>query len=200
MWNRRVGESRGDSNNFALYNAPPGTMQRMAVYFYLSPENSHATQARVMQLTHDDVYKPMPGFKVMVSHFHFHFNEQLSDENSEDVQPKWEPTFRALGINIAILADFHGDAHATDTGKLRFDEQKVYFDGCARFSDKNFLLIPGEEPDANFGGHYMFVFPRPVYFSHLRKPEEPANQPFTEEMQPYGKVYHTSTAANELHF
>ncbi len=34
VWNRRVAESRGDSNNFALYNAPPGTMQRMAVYFY----------------------------------------------------------------------------------------------------------------------------------------------------------------------
>ena len=37
VWNRRVGESRGHLNNFALYNAPPGTMQRMPVYFYLSP-------------------------------------------------------------------------------------------------------------------------------------------------------------------
>ena len=44
VWNRRVSESRGHLNNFALYNAPPGTLQRMPVYFYLSPERqpSHA--------------------------------------------------------------------------------------------------------------------------------------------------------------
>ena len=198
VWNRRVGEMRGDTNNFALYNAPPGTLQRMAVYFYLSPESSRATQEHVMAFTHDDVYKAMPGFKVLVSHFHVHFNEQLSDAGTLDMQPTWLPVFRALGINIAILADFHGDAHPNDTGKLRLDEQKVYFEGSDRFSDRNFLIIPGEEPDANFGGHYMFVFPRPVYFTHLRKPKSPPPQPFEENLEPYGKVYHTTTAANEL--
>ena len=48
-----------------------------------------------------------------------------------DFQPTWLPVFRDLGINIAILADFHSDSHPTDTGKLRLNEQKVYFDGCA---------------------------------------------------------------------
>ena len=199
VWTRRVGEARGQLNNFALYNAPPETWQRMPVYFYLSPEGSRATQQHVMAFTHDDVYQPIPGFKVMVSHFHFHFNEQLSDQQSMDLQPTWLPVFRDLGINIAILADFHSDSHPNDTGKLRLDEQKVYFDGCARFSDRDFLLIPGEEPDANFGGHYMFAFPKPVYFTHLKRKETtPAAQPFAENMAPYGKVYHTSTAATEL--
>jgi len=32
----------------------------MPVYFYLSPEDSRATQQAVMAFTHDDVYKPMP--------------------------------------------------------------------------------------------------------------------------------------------
>lgn len=199
VWARRVGESRGELNNFALYNAPPGTMQRMPVYFYLSPEDGRATQRAVMAFTHDDVYTPMPGFKVMVSHFHFHFNEQLTDAGTMDFEPTWLPVFRALGINIAILADFHGDSHPTDTGKLRFDEQKVYFDGCQRFSDRDFLLIPGEEPDANFGGHYMFLFPRPVFFSHLKEGGTARSPlPFVENLAAYGKVYHASTAANEL--
>ena len=198
VWNRRVAESRSELQNFALYNAPPGSQQRMAVYFYLSPEDSHATQQEVLAYTHDDVYKAIPGFKVLVSHFHFHLNEQLSDAGIMDYQPTWLQVFRALGINIAILADFHSDAHATDTGKVRLDEQRVYFEGSRRFSDRDFLLIPGEEPDANFGGHYMFVFPKPVYFTHLRKPEHPPNQPYTETMDPFGKVYHTTTAANEL--
>ncbi|MDP9171066.1 MAG: hypothetical protein M3N54_10655, partial [Acidobacteriota bacterium] len=198
LWNRRVGESRGELQNFALYNAPPGTMQRMPVYFYLSPEDGRATQQAVMAYTHEDVYKAMPGFKVLVSHFHFHLNEQLTDAGTMDFQPTWLNTFRALGINIAILADFHGDSHATDTGKVRLDEQKVYFEGTRRFSDRDFLLIPGEEPDANFGGHYMFVFPKPVYFTHLRKPATPSKLPFKENVAPYGSVYHTATAANEL--
>ena len=198
VWNRRVGEMRGDTNNFALYNAPPGTLQRMAVYFYLSPGNRLATQEHVLAYTHDDVYKAMPGYKVLVSHFHVHFNEQLADAGTLDMQPTWLPVFRALGINIAILADFHGDAHPNDTGKLRLNEQKVYLEGSERFSDRNFLIIPGEEPDANFGGHYMFVFPRSVYFTHLRKPASPPPQTFEEELQPYGKVYHTTTAATEL--
>ena len=199
VWNRRVGESRGELNNFALYNAPPGTLQRMPVYFYLSPEDSHATQEAVMAFTHDDVYKPLPGYKVMVSHFHFHLNEQLSDAGTMDFEPTWLSVFRALGVNIAILADFHSDSHPTNTGKIRLDEQKVYFEGCRRLSDRDLLLIPGEEPDANFGGHYMFLFPRPVYFTHLKAPAAgSAGQPFQETLAPYGGVYHTTSAATEL--
>ena len=199
VWTRRVGESRGELNNFALYNAPPGTMQRMPVYFYLSPEGSRATQQAVMAFTHDDVYKPVPGYKVMVSHFHFHLNEQLTDAGSMDVEPTWLPVFRELGVNLAILADFHSDSHPQDTGKVRLNEQKVYFEGCERLSDRDLLLMPGEEPDANFGGHYMFLFPKPLYFTHVKAPASgPAGQPFQETLAPYGKVYHTTTAANEL--
>ncbi len=61
VWKHRVSESRGELDNFALYNAPPGTRQHMPVYFYLSPEDSLATQQDMMAYTHDDVYKPMPG-------------------------------------------------------------------------------------------------------------------------------------------
>jgi hypothetical protein len=105
------------------------------------------------------------------------------------------PVFRDLGVNIAILADFHSDSHATDTGNIRLEEQRVYFKGCERFSDRDFLLIPGEEPDANFGGHYMFLFPQALYYTH-GKPK--AKQPFLEEIMGYGKVYHTNSAAEEL--
>jgi hypothetical protein len=196
VWNRRVGETRGHLNNFALYNAPPNTLQRMPVYFYLSPSDSRSTQQAVMAYTHDDVYKPMPGFKVLVSHFHFHFNEQLTDAGTIDEEPTWLPVFRDLGINLAILADFHGDGHPNDTGKVRLDEQKVYFQGCERFSDRDLLLIPGEEPDRNFGGHYMFMFPQPLFFTHAK--DASGRQPFTENVSGFGKVYHTGSAADEL--
>jgi hypothetical protein len=197
VWNRRVGEARGHLNNFALYNAPPNTMQHMPVYFYLSASDSRSTQEAVMAFTHDDVYKPMPGYKVLVSHFHFHFNEQLSDARTIDEEPTWLPVFRDLGINVAILADFHSDSHPNDTGAIRLNEQKVYFQGCERFSDRDFLLIPGEEPDRNFGGHYMFVFPNPLYFTHAKEGQQ-QKQPFIETLSDYGKVYHSSSAPEEL--
>jgi hypothetical protein len=45
----------------------------------------------------------------------------------------------------------------------------------------------------------MFLFPRPLFFTHLKRAETaPAEQPFTENLSPYGNVYHTSTAATEL--
>ncbi|HWB82848.1 MAG TPA: hypothetical protein VG675_01825 [Bryobacteraceae bacterium] len=201
VWRHRVSESREETENFALYNAPPGTWQHMPVYFYLDAGDGAATQQAVMAFTHDDVYKPLPGYQVLVSHFHFHLNEELTDAGTIDHQPSWIPVFRALGVNIAILADFHADSHPSDTGTIRLNEQKVYFEGCERFSDRDFLLIPGEEPDANFGGHYMFVFPRPVYFTHtMQRPgrSAPPPLPFVENISPYGKVYHTATSANEM--
>jgi hypothetical protein len=205
LWQRRASQSRGFEDNFALYNAPPGTMQRMAVYFYLDSGNAQATYQAVMAFTHDDVYKPMPGYQVMVSHFHFHLNEELADAGTIDWQPSWIPTFKSLGINIAALCDFHGDGHATDTGKLRLEDQRIYFEGSARFSDKDFLIIPGEEPDASLGGHYMFLFPKPVYYTHAPpglgrsgSTRPAAAQPYTEDVAPYGKVYHTSSPETEM--
>lgn len=194
IWDKRAHEARHDINNFALYNAPPETWQRMAVYYYLSAADAHATHDRVLAFTHRDEFKPLPGYKVVTSHFHMHFNEQLTDAGTEDLHPSWVDVFRGLGINIVNLADFHGDSHPKDSGQLRFQEQKVYFEGCRRFSDRGFLLIPGEEPDDTLGGHYITMFPRPVYWSQTRT----AGQQFMETDPKYGTVYHVGSAADEL--
>ena len=194
LWKKRADQSRHNLGNFALYNAPPGTWQRMAAYFYLSPDDGATTQTSVLAFTHGDRYKPLPGYQVAVSHFHTHFNEQLTDAGMIDFQPTWLPVFRNMGINIAMMSDFHGDSHLNDPGPLRLAEQKVYFQGCERFSDKSFLLMPGEEPNVAFGGHYTMVFPRPVYWTHVRE----AGKPLVEEIAGYGKVYHVGSAADEL--
>jgi hypothetical protein len=195
VWNRRVQQSRSFARgNFALYNAPPGTWQRMPVYFYLSAEDGHATQNAVLAYTHDDRYKPLPGYQVAISHFHTHFNEQLTDSGTLDLQPTWLPVFRELGVNIAMMSDFHSDSHPKDPGALRLKEQNVYFEGSKRHSDRGFLIMPGEEPNAYLGGHYTMVFPRPVYWTQSRKD----GQPLAESYPNYGKVYHIGSASDEL--
>jgi hypothetical protein len=194
VWNRRVSQSRHNLGNFALYNAPPGTWQHMPVYFYLSPENAESTARSVLAFTHDDRYKPLSGYQVAVSHFHTHFNEQLSDAGTIDLQPTWLPVFRGLGINIAMMSDFHSDGHPSDPGPLRLPEQNIYFEGCRRHSDRSFLIMPGEEPDAFLGGHYTMIFPRPVYWTHVRRPGQPA----VEQSEQYGRVYHVGSESEEL--
>jgi hypothetical protein len=194
LWTRRVNQSRHNLGNFALYNAPPGTWQHMALYYYLSAGDAAETQRNVLAYTHGDQFKPMPGYKVEVGHFHTHFNEQLSDAGTLDLQPTWVPVFRSLGINILMMSDFHGDSHPTDPGPLRLKEQKVYFEGTARQSDRSFLIMPEEEPDATLGGHYTMTFPHPVYWTQGRAD----GKPMVEDNPQYGRVYHIGSRADEL--
>ncbi|MGB6198655.1 MAG: hypothetical protein WA871_11625 [Candidatus Acidiferrales bacterium] len=196
VWARRVGVSRSETQNWALYNAPPGTMQHMAVYYYLSPSRTEATQKAVLAYTHDDVFKPVAGFKVVSGHFHLDFNEMLRDRGSLDYQPPWVADFRGLGVNILYLGDFHDDSHPNDPGPVRFAEEKVYFEGAQRVSDKDFLVMPAEEVNSFLGGHWYLLTPKPIYFSH--EDPRPAGQSFMENDPTYGPVYHLGSAADVL--
>jgi hypothetical protein len=188
VWDHRVRVARSQIYNYALYNAPPGAMQRMAVYYYLSATGSRQTQQQVMAYTHNDAYKPVPGFKTVTGHFHLEFNEMIRDRGNSDFMPTWVPVFRGLGINIVYLADFHDDSDFTDPGPKRFYEQKLYFEGARKMSDKNFLVIPAEEVNSYLGGHWYLMLPKPVYFSHAVP--RPASQTFEENDPTYGPVYH----------
>src|SRR5215510_8426768 len=43
-------------DNFALFNAPPGTVQRMGVYFYAHPDSGEGTRQAVLRFTHGDEF------------------------------------------------------------------------------------------------------------------------------------------------
>ena len=195
LWERRSRQSRRFAEgNFALYNAPPGTWQRMAVYFYLSPGDVETTREHVLAYTRGDRYQPLPGYQVAVSHFHTHFAEEVSDAGTLDYRPPWIPAFRALGVNIAMMSDFHADGHGSDPGPIRFEEQHTYFEAARRHSDRDFLIMTGEEPNAHIGGHYTAVFPRPVYWTKGRG----EGQTFVENHPKYGKTYHVGSPEEEL--
>jgi len=178
--------------NFALHNAPPGTWQHMSVYFLASAEAAEPTRQAVMALTHGDRFKPMPGYKTMVNHFHLRFTERLRAMGSLDYPMQDLMAMKALGLNIVGLSDFHGDLRLNDTGAGRFEDQRDYAVASQKASDKDFLVTPWEEPSAFFGGHYNIMFPKNVYWSKRRE----AGQPLTETMAPFGKVYHTGSTAD----
>ncbi|HKB10869.1 MAG TPA: hypothetical protein VKD69_09445 [Vicinamibacterales bacterium] len=176
--------------NFALYNAPPGTWQKMGVYFYASPAAAEPTRDAVMAFTHGDVFKPLPGYKTFVNHFHLGFTDRLRESGSLDTPLPDLAAMKALGLNIIGLSDFHFELARTDPGPLRFKDEKDYAEGSRRASDADFLVTPWEEPSVFFGGHYNVLFPKNVYWSKVRK----EGQPFTETVDGYGKVYHTGGA------
>jgi hypothetical protein len=211
IWDKRTRTSHGHADNDALFNAPAGTKQRMAVYYYLNAKGDAATHDAVLAYTHDDVFKPVPGYKIMTGHFHMDFNEQLRDRNTLDYQPPFVAVFRHLGINILYLGDFHDDSHPSDPGPIRFKEQKVYFEGSKRISDKDFLVIPAEEPDAFVGGHWYLMTPKPIYYSHAQGLDghtagavkgnvRPEGQSFEEDIPEYGHVYHLGSEDDVLRF
>ena len=175
--------------NFALFNAPPGTRQRMGVYFYVSTGGADAARGSVLAFTRGDTFKPIPGYKTMVNHFHLRFTERVRASGSFDTPMQDLAAMKALGLNIVGLSDFHGDLHANDPGPVRFKDQQDYREATRRASDSDFLVTPWEEPSAYFGGHYNIMFPKNVYWSKVRQP----GQQFAEPDPAYGTVYHTGS-------
>jgi hypothetical protein len=188
--------------NYALYNAPPGTWQKMSMYFYASPEPGEATRQAALAFTHEDVFKPVPGYKTFVNHFHLRVTDRMRvggfDTPLQDLI-----AMKAIGLNVIGLSDFHADSlAANDHGPLRFRDQKDYGEASRRLSDKDFLVVPWEEPSVAFGGHYNIMWPKNVFWS---KPGSmgggrgagaaaPTPLPFEEQDPTYGKVYHTGNA------
>ena len=68
--------------NWALYSARPGTQQLMTVFLYpaLSPGKDAVNQ--VLAFTHDDHYKPLPGYEVMQHHYHMDLGQRLLEANN----------------------------------------------------------------------------------------------------------------------
>lgn len=175
----------GDRRWVPWFNAPPGTQQRYNFFCLLSRERDGKVLENVKAFTHSDKYEPIPGYYTMSSHFHQeHVDDVLTRKPLPDM-PGFVKAFRNTGVNIVHLAEFHGPGSPRGPEAKRWPELKMMFAECERLSDGNFLLLPGEEPNNFFGGHWMNIFPKPVYWLMSREKD----QPFVENHPEYGKVY-----------
>ncbi len=185
----------GDRRWVPWVNAPPKTRQRMNFFFLLNTETPEKTLAEVKKFTHDDKYPAVPGYKTMSSHFHNEHTMKtvLAGKPVPEV-PNFVTVFKDHGVNIVHLAEFHGPGHPKGPDSLRLLELKTLFSECKRLSDQGFLLLPGEEPNNFFGGHWLEFFPKPVYWIMSRKPE----MPFVTDDPRYGKVYRIADKTDML--
>jgi len=176
----------GDRRYVPWFNAPPKTQQRLNFFCLLSTAKAAGLLEEVKKFTHSDTYVPLPGYKTMSSHFHNEFimSVVLAGKPVPE-KPNFVNVFKKTGIDIVHLGEFHYTAHPKGPDDQRLKELNALFEQCKRLSDKEFLLLPGEEPNEFFGGHWMEMFPKPVYWIMSRKPDEP----FESADPKYGKVY-----------
>ncbi len=182
----------GDKRYVPWFNAPPGTRQRLNFFCLLSNGDSQQVLDEVKTYTHNDTYVPLPGYKTMASHFHNEFisNEALSGKPVPE-HPEFVDVLKGSGLDIVKLAEFHGPGHPKGPDSTRLKELSCLFEQTKRLSDKHFLLLPGEEANNFYGGHWLAFFPKPVYWVMSRKPE----QLFVVDDPKYGKIYHIGDKA-----
>ncbi len=169
------------------FDAPAGRTQHMTAFVCAADKADSYTRG--------DVFKPMEGRLTMTSHWHSRL--AISELDGKPKAPEFVAAFKAIGVNLVHLAEFHGDGHPDDGGETRLKEMKSMFDVCRKYSDDQLLLLPGEEWNRHLGnpkpkehpGHWMYLFPKPVYCTKVRAEK----QEFVEEVKGYGAVYHVGS-------
>jgi hypothetical protein len=174
-------------------NAPPGRPQRMSVFFLVAPAAPETALAHVLRYTNGDRFRAVDGYKTLSTHWHLADTVQAM-ANGFDWTPPFKPVLKAMGVDAAMIMDFHGDGHPSDLTDRRLDELHAYFATLRAQSDADFLLIPSEEANVHLGGHWALVFPKPVYWFMDR----PQNGAFASTHPKYGVVYSVADAREML--
>lgn len=176
----------GDKRFVPWFNAPPNTMQRLNFFCLFTNENASATLNQVKRFTNSDSFNALPGFKRMATHFHNEFitNEVMAGREIPK-NPEFVNVLKNIGLDIVKLAEFHGVGHPKGPDSIRLLELKALFEQTKRLSNEDFLLLPGEEANNFYGGHWLAFFPKPIYWIMSRKPDAV----FETKEAKYGKVY-----------
>lgn len=192
----------GDQRYVPWVNAPPGTQQRLGLFYLLSRGPATDALAEVRRFTHGDRFKKLDGFHTFSSHYHVeHTLELIREQKAQKTDgipkgletPPFVRAFKSHGIDIVHLAEFHV-RHTPEMNEQRLPLLKTLHDECRRLSDERFLLVPGEEPNVHLGGHWISLFPRPVYWLLHPKPDAP----FEQKVEGVGSVYAVKNPADVL--
>ncbi len=204
----------GDNRFVPWFNAPPGTKQELGLFLLLADDPPEKVLQGVSRLSRDDRFKHLPGHTVFSSHYHVEHTEQVLKAQTEaDASfrvempsgetyllperlrnPGFARMFRAMGVEVVHLAEFHFGRTPKMNEAERIRHLEVLHAECRRLSDDQLLLLPGEEPNVHFGGHWISLFPKPVYWV-LNRPQE---KPFVADHPELGRIYHVGGEAELL--
>ena len=197
VWYGRGDQSLGRRSGFGIrqsatggggfvpwYSAPPGTEQRLGVFFLVSRGDGEEALRDALRYTRDDRFAELPGYVNFTSHWHMAVTAAALREikaGGPRTTPDFVKMFKDMNVQIVHLAEFHGDGNPRDPGPIRLAELQAMFDECSRLSDDKLLFLPGEEanvhlrpqPPGGDPGHWLYLFPKPVYWTMKRSPGQP---------------------------
>jgi hypothetical protein len=176
------------SPGYPWMNAPPGTTQRMSVFYLVSGGAAEDLLEDVLRYTNRDRFPALPGYKTLLSHFHWGMTMKALDRGEDNVRPYRERLMN-MGVDAVMTCDFHSDGHPHDVTGVRLDELDAYYRLGRKLSDSKFLMIPAEEANSHLGGHWIVAFPKPVLWFMDRASEGP----LVRQDPKYGKVYHVGS-------
>jgi hypothetical protein len=192
----------GDKRWVPWVNAPPKTRQHLDVFYLLSKGQASQALDEVRRFTNGDRFRKLDGYRTFTHHYHiehtFNFLSEQRKQKTDQVPaglqtPPFVTTFKAHGIDVVQLAEFHV-AHTPELNAERLHLLRTMHRECRRLSDDGFLLLPGEEPNVHLGGHWISMFPKPVYWHLHPKP----GTPFEQQVAGFGTVYAVHNAQDVL--
>lgn len=193
----------GDKRWVPWFDAPANREHHLGVFYLLSPGSGEQALNEVARYTHGDRFVELPGYKTFTSHYHVEHTVDFLDQQKQQKTtgipegletPGFITKLKDTGVDIVHLAEFHHGWTPGQKAPDRLRMLKVMHEECARLSDNELLLLPGEEPNVHLGGHWMSFFPQPVYWVLNRA----AGEPFEEQVAGYGKVYRVGSQADVL--
>jgi hypothetical protein len=173
-----------NSRFYPWMNVPPGTEQRLSLFYLLDDREAKLVLEDVLRYTNRDRFARLEGYRTVAPHWHFAYTVQAM-EKGYDWTPPFKPVLEDMGVDAAIIMDFHGDGHPQNQTELRLKEIKAFYEACRAQSDDDFLLIPSEEANVHYGGHWSAIFPKPVYWFMA----PPGTVSSKKEVPGYGTVY-----------
>lgn len=179
------------------YNAKPGTVQHMAVFFFPTAESVYVTRSQVMRYTNFDHLRQLPGYKRLGAHMHV--AAQAAWVRDKRRERPWEKLTKDLGLDIFAPCDFWAEGRCEDNGNGRRADLERYQEMARFCSTPDYLVVPAEELADMSGQHVLvrfhcMLFPsKPLLYSRWRD----EGQPFAETL-PDGRTYYHLQSAGDL--
>ncbi len=179
------------------YNAKPGTVQRMSMFFMATSESAFVTRSMVMKYTNFDHLRALPGYKRLGAHMHVATHAAWIRDPR--VQRPWEKLTRENGFDIFAPCDFWAEGRNDDNKEGRKKDLERYQMTANTCSTPDYLVVPAEEIADRTGKHeliryHCMLFPsKPMLYSRWRDDD----QEFAEKL-PDGRTYYHLKSAEDF--
>ncbi len=108
------------------FNAPPGTKQRLGVFYLLSGGCAEDALREVQRYTHGDRFPALSGHLTFTSHYHLAHTMDVMRRRVEGRDTSFVPDFvsmmKDMGVNIFHMGEFHGDGDPRYAGPKRLPQ------------------------------------------------------------------------------